>query len=210
MGAAWRHLILNDTISSKVFSKSLHIYISKGEKLLSFHSVTPPSLHPPPPRGDFYFYIKKGGKIFFFFKKKKKVCFPEFILEWVCRRVMSHQHIFPRAVCRNVLGKHLRHKLVPLTSVSAGSNTEILREAWCDILSRHRVSHCFTLPSSNLMRFIQRSQFCSKYSAAMSGLTNLKKRKRHILLNLRVTHLQCCVSSNTVNKVRGSSPRSIK
>lgn len=55
MGAAWRHLILNDTISSKVFSKSLHIYISKGEKLLSFHSVTPPSLHPPPPKGDFYF-----------------------------------------------------------------------------------------------------------------------------------------------------------
>lgn len=123
MGAARRHLILNDTISSKVFSKSLHIYISKGEKLLSFHSVTPSSLHPPPPRGDFYFYKKKGwGNIFFF--KKKKCVFPEFILEWVVA-VMSHQHMFPRAVGRNVLGKHLRHKLVPLTSVS----TEILREA---------------------------------------------------------------------------------
>lgn len=53
MEAAWRHLILNDTISSKVFSKSLRIYISKGEKLLSFHSVSIPPR--PPPKGDFYF-----------------------------------------------------------------------------------------------------------------------------------------------------------
>lgn len=45
MEAAWRRPILNDTISSKVFSKSLRIYISKGEKLLSFHSVSTP---PPP------------------------------------------------------------------------------------------------------------------------------------------------------------------
>lgn len=57
------------------------------------------------------------------------MCFREFIFEWVRGRVMSHQHMFPRAVCGNVLGKHLRHKLVALTSMSAGSNTEILREA---------------------------------------------------------------------------------
>lgn len=62
--------------------------------------------------------------LFFF-----KVCFPEFILECVCGKVMSHQHVFPQAVGRNVLGKHLRHKLVPLPSVSAASNSEILAEA---------------------------------------------------------------------------------
>lgn len=80
MGAARRHLILNDTISSKVFSKSLHIYISKGEKLLSFHSVTPSSLHPPPPRGDFYFYKKKKVGEIYFFSKKKSVFFQS--LSW--------------------------------------------------------------------------------------------------------------------------------
>lgn len=42
MEAAQRHLILNNMISSKVLSKSLCIYISKGEKLLSFHSLSNP------------------------------------------------------------------------------------------------------------------------------------------------------------------------
>lgn len=32
MAPAWRHPILNNAISSKVLSKSLCIYISKGEK----------------------------------------------------------------------------------------------------------------------------------------------------------------------------------
>lgn len=57
------------------------------------------------------------------------MCFREFIFEKVRPRVMSHQHMFPRAVCANVLGKHLRHKLLALTSTFAGSNAEILREA---------------------------------------------------------------------------------
>ena len=34
-------------ISSKVFSKSLRIYISKGEKLLSFHTLSNPPSPPP-------------------------------------------------------------------------------------------------------------------------------------------------------------------
>lgn len=56
MEAAWRHLILNDTISSKVFSKSLRIYISKGGKI-AFISLSQysPSTPRPPPKGDFYF-----------------------------------------------------------------------------------------------------------------------------------------------------------
>lgn len=47
MVAAQRHLILNNMISSKVFSKSQSIYISKGEKLLSFHSLGIPPTPAP-------------------------------------------------------------------------------------------------------------------------------------------------------------------
>ena len=50
MLAAQRHLIPNNMISSKVFSKSHCISISKGEKLLSFHSQYFLLL------GDFYFW----------------------------------------------------------------------------------------------------------------------------------------------------------
>lgn len=88
MVAARRHPILNNTISSKAFSKSQSISISKGErerKKIAFISIPLTSS-----KGDFYFW---------------ECVFKSLPFKWVCHRVMSHQHMF-RTVSGNVLGNH--------------------------------------------------------------------------------------------------------
>lgn len=126
MVAAQRHLILNNMISSKVFSKSQCIYISKGEKLLSFHSpCTPPHTHSPPLKVTFI----------------SESVFLRVYLKVGLSRVMSHQHMFG-TISGKVLGNHRK------TVTQIGGfyiNEHWFKQFWGRDLKRGTSTH-FPLP----------------------------------------------------------------